>query len=777
MRNRPPERVAATAAGSRREPSASRTRGVAATIPVTVLATVLATFFTALLPAPAGALRAPGAASAPPAQEEERRLTVTPDALELRVGETASLTAAVRGPDGAVDPGQRVLFFSLDPAGVSVTHTGLVSVHRAGDHTLVALAPEAGTTPGFTRPDDPGVRVEIPVRALPSELARLTFPDLPDRVLVGATLPIRLQAEDTGSEPRDVRAEIRASPPEVAVAQAFGPLFEGTYHAHPFYDRPRPPVYRGDAAAVLRTLAPGTVTLTAELDGLTAEARIEVLPNPAREIALTAAFAGAPLPETVRTGDVVRLSARASDEAGAPVPDAPVRFRLESHPDPSRAETVGAGAPAQLVVSRSGAGATASARFVAEQPGLYLVSAASGPADSGNAAAEIAVRVVPRQVAQALEFVGQAPVRDRGTSDLWVWEGPDGRDYAALGTWNAEGHVYFFDVTDPAAMRRISEVQVDARTVNDVKVSADGRLGVITREGASNRRNGLVILDLADPANPEILSRFDDELTGGVHNVFLHEGHIYAINNGRRFDVINAEDPKNPFRVSRFEDLRPGRSVHDVWIEDGIAFQAGNTDGLVVVDVGGGGLGGSPRNPVEMGRLYQLTGWNHAVWPFRSRSAGKFYVVTGDESHPVNPRIPGPIIAWEERMPSRAMGWLHFNEFDDPAHPEEVARYRVPDAGPHNLWIDTERDLLYAAFFNGGLRVVDVSGELLGDLYRQGREVAKFYPDDPEGFVANAPFVWGPQPHKGVIFFSDFNSGLWAVRLVPAEDRSPRPAP
>ena len=772
MRNRPPERVAATAAGSRRAPSDTRTGRVSAT----VLATVSATFLGALLPALTDALPAPVAASAPPAQEE-RRLTVTPETLELRVGETASLTAEVRGPDGVVDPGRRVLFFSLDPADVSVTHTGIVSVHRAGDHTLVALAPDAGTTPGFTAPDDPGVRVEIPVRALPSELARLTFPDLPEQVLVGATLPIRLQAEDTGSEPRDVRTEILASPPEVAVARSFGPLFEGTYHAHPFYDRPRPPVYRGDAAAVLRTLAPGTVTLTARLDGLTAEARIEVLPNPARTIALTAAFAGAPLPETVRTGDVVRLSAQASDEAGAPVPAAPVRFRLESHPDPSRAETVGAGAPAQLVVSRSGSGPTASARFVAEQPGLYLVSAASGPADSANAATEITVRVVPRQVAQTLEFVGQAPVRDRGTSDLWVWEGPDGRDYAALGTWNAEGHVYFFDVTDPTAMRRISEVQVDARTVNDVKVSADGRIGVITREGASNRRNGLVILDLADPANPEILSRFDDELTGGVHNVFLHEGHIYAINNGRRFDVINAEDPKNPFRVSRFEDLRPGRSVHDVWIEDGIAFQAGNTDGLVVVDVGGGGLGGSPRNPVEMGRLYQLTGWNHAVWPFRSRSAGKFYVVTGDESHPVNPRIPGPIIAWEERMPSRAMGWLHFNEFDDPAHPEEVARYRVPDAGPHNLWIDTERDLLYAAFFNGGLRVVDVSGELLGDLYRQGREVAKFYPDDPEGFVANAPFVWGPQPHKGVIFFSDFNSGLWAVRLVPAEDRSPRPAP
>ncbi len=690
-----------------------------------------------------------------PGAGQERELTVAPESLEMRVGQTATIAATLSGGDS----GSRVLFFSLDPTDVSVSHTGIVTAHRAGDHTLVALAPTAGTTPGFTRADDPGLRVEIPVRVLPSELASLRFEGLPDRIRVGASVPIRVLAEDTGAEPRDVRPELAISPPGSAAVTGFGPLFEGTYHAHPFYDRPRPPTYLAEAAGVLRALAPGAVTLTARLGELVTEAQVEITDNPVRSLELAATLAGAPLSGPVRTGDVVRFSPAAADASGGAVADAPVRFSLESHPDPSRFDTVGAGAPAQIL---------SDGRFVAEQPGLYVVSAASGPSR-----AEMALTVVPRDVGMAIEFVGHAPVRDRATSDLWIWEGVDGRDYAALGTWNADGHALFFDVTDPTDMRRIAEVQVDARTVNDVKVSADGRTAVITREGASNRRNGFVILDVSDPRNPEILSRFDDEMTGGVHNVFFHEGHIYAINNGSRWDVVNAEDPANPFRVARFEDPRPGRSVHDVWVHDGIAFQAGNTDGLVVVDVGGGGMGGSPRNPVEMGRLYQLTGWNHAVWPFRSRSADRFYVVTGDESHPVNPRIPGPIISWEERMPSRAMGFIHINEFDDPERPVEIARYRVPEAGPHNLWIDYDEDLMYVAYFNGGLRVVDVSGELVGDLYRQGREVAKFYSDDPQGFIPNAPFVWGPQPHKGVIFFSDFNSGLWAVRLVPREDRSP----
>ena len=70
-----------------------------------------------------------------------------------------------------------------------------------------------------------------------------------------------------------------------------------------------------------------------------------------------------------------------------------------------------------------------------------------------------------------------------------------------------------------------------------------------------------------------------------------------------------------------------------------------------------------------------------------------------------------------------------------------------------------------------GLRVVDISGELMGDLYRQGREIAFFLSADPDGHISNAPMVWGPQPHKGNIFFTDWNSGLWCVKLVPQRRR------
>jgi hypothetical protein len=80
------------------------------------------------------------------------------------------------------------------------------------------------------------------------------------------------------------------------------------------------------------------------------------------------------------------------------------------------------------------------------------------------------------------------------------------------------------------------------------------------------------------------------------------------------------------------------------------------------------------------------------------------------------------------------------------------------------VWV--EDGLLYIAYYQGGLRIVDVSGDLRGDLYRQGREVGRFRTggSEDDAIVPNSPMAWGPQPFKGNIFVSDMNSGLWVVK-------------
>ena len=667
-------------------------------------------------------------AAAPRQAPESRSIVVEPASLELEVGGTAQLSARVLDGDGNPVEGAQVVFFSGNRLALTVTPEGSVSANRPGSHQVTALFPDRafdGAWDSYSR-SDPGLREEITVTVNPPPLTEVFFENAPPRAWAGTEVRFPLAGRDAaGDVKHGIEAGYGTSDPSVAVVDEFG---------------------------MVSFLTEGVVQVAAMSGEMTIYHEVQVLPNPTSRVVLEA-----PDESEVRVGDVIHFRAAAVDEEGDAVAGPAVRFAVESRPDPFRPESLAAGAPAQILPD---------GRFVAEQPGVYTVVAMSG-----DRFARQSVRVVPRNVKREIEFLGHARVSDRVTADMWVWEGVDGRDYAVHGTWNAEGHAYFYDVTDPRNMELIDTIQVDARTVNDVKVSEDGTLCVISREGASNRRNGFVLIDCTDPGNVEILASFDQGLTGGVHNVFLDNNHVYAVNNGRRWDVVNVEDPRNPFRVSRYETDSPGRSVHDVWVRDGIAYQAGRTDGLILVDVGGGGMGGSPNTPVEMGRFPQITGWNHAVWPFRSPSTGKLYVIGGDEAFHMSPRQPdGGGILWREGIPSRAKGWLHFVDFTDPANPEEVARFQLADSGPHNLWVDWEEEIMYVGYFDAGLRVVDVSGELLGDLYRQDREIARFFPEDNEGFLANAAFTWGPQPHKGTIFLADFNSGLWAVRLKEPEE-------
>jgi hypothetical protein len=655
-----------------------------------------------------GAARAQDAGGVEVEKEERRpvELVVEPASPTLNVGERVVLRATVKDAQGEVMESP-VVFYSRARRALTVTPTGRLEAYAPGKHVVVALVPRFADDP--SRRPEGLIQVEVTVEVPPPPVQSVSFEPLPERVYAGTELPLAVTVKDTsGAERIDVPVSWASRTPGTA---------------------------RVDATGRLRLLAPGRVELTASAEEVTGETAFDAEADPVVRFALEADA------ETARTGDVVWFRAVARDASGEPVPGYPVQLACSSRLDP---RIRAAGAACQI---------DADGAFVAERPGVHTVVAVAGPH-----AATRSLEVAPRDVRKRFEVVGHGAVRDRHTSDLWVWEGNDGRDYALTGTWGADGHAYMWDVTDPANMQIVDVVKVDARTVNDVKVSEDGRLAVISREGASNRRNGFVILDVSKPQEGvRILSRYDDQLAGGVHNVFVHDHHVYAINNGRRYDIINIEDPEKPARVGRFELDTPGHSIHDVWVVDGIAYSSNWDDGVVAVDVGGGGRGGAPNNPVKIGSATWPNGWNHAAYPWTSPSTGKRYVFGGDEAFPwgLHPEKGSP--------PERAAGWIHVFDVSDWSAPREVARYEVPEAGTHNLWIEGE--VLYVAYYNAGLRAVDISGEMRGDLYRQGREIAFWFGYDPEGFIPNAPFAWGPQVHKGHVFVADYNSGLWALKL------------
>jgi hypothetical protein len=109
---------------------------------------------------------------------------------------------------------------------------------------------------------------------------------------------------------------------------------------------------------------------------------------------------------------------------------------------------------------------------------------------------------------------------------------------------------------------------------------------------------------------------------------------------------------------------------------------------------------------------------------------------------------------------SRSSGDIHVVDVFDLREPKEVAFFHVNGAGTHNFWMDEERQILYAAYYNAGVIALDVSGTLSGDLSTQGRVLSQIKP----GGNGNT-YTWGVQLANGSLYAIDMLSGLWQLGL------------
>jgi len=483
------------------------------------------------------------------------------------------------------------------------------------------------------------------------------------------------------------------------------------------------------AGGVVTGVGPGKATITATAGSGTATTTVTVVNNSLRNLSVTGGAT------TARTGDVIRFKAQ-----GDPAGDFTTRWS----------------------VSGNGATIDSDGSLVAELPGTYIVTATSGKLSSTSS-----VVVTPRNLEREVEIVGRAPFKEFQGAEQWIIG-----NYAYYSTISDKFLVY--DISDPAHPKLTDTIKVDARLVNDIMTTADGKILVISREGASNRKNGIAFYDTSDPAHPKLISEYTATVTGGVHSAFVHDHYVYLTDDATgSMRVIDFADVKNPKEVARWQSDNPfagtirtkegeqvaGRYLHDLQVKDGLAYLAYWHDGLIILDVGAGLKGGSPENPKFVSQLrfnhHEMygDGWlagTHSVYRYKN------YVFLGDEVFPSFFDLQS-----KKRVPVR--GIVHVVDVSDINNPRKVAEYPVPEGGAHNMWV--EDDVMYVGYYSGGGRIVDVSGELRGDLYGQGREIARVWTGDPDGFRPNLPLTWGAQPHKGLIYFNDINSGLWIVKL------------
>jgi plastocyanin len=563
-----------------------------------------------------------------------------------------------------------------------------------------------------------GVGIAV-VNVKPAKVARIDIEPPPAPIVVGGAFQLEATPRTANGIPRqNVKLSWTSEAPSIATV---------------------------DAAGLVTGVAAGEATLKADVEGGSGSVQVQVIANPVRSLAIE------PRSTTAKTGDVIRFKVQAKGEGGAVVEKPFVTWAVSGE---------------EATIKFDGA-------FVAERPGTYAVTAASGERTS-----VASVVVEPRKVDRRLDVVGRAPVKEFEAAEQWIIG-----KHAYLAS--IADRVWVYDISDPSKPVKTDSIMVDARIVNDVSTTADGKIGVLTREGASSRKNGIVFFDASDPAHPKIISEYTETVTGGVHSAFIDGHYVYLTDDATgSLRVIDFADVKKPKEVARWQTESPiykntdrdpnassfssGRYLHDVYVKDGLIYLAYWRDGLVILDVGNGIKGGSPEKPQFVSQLrfnhHELYGpeWlagTHTVFRYKD------YVIVGDEVFPpdwgLNP-------AYERgRVPTR--GILHIVDVSNIEQPRKVAEYGVPEAGAHNVWV--EDDLLYMGHYYGGARVLDVSGELRGDLYKQGREVARLWTGDPNGHVPNLPNTWGAQPHGGLIYFNDTNSGLWITKLAEPRDR------
>ena len=237
-----------------------------------------------------------------------------------------------------------------------------------------------------------------------------------------------------------------------------------------------------------------------------------------------------------------------------------------------------------------------------------------------------------------LDVLGQYEVDVPGlTSDVWALG-----NYAYIGSFSSPfcsfdlTGIRIIDISDPENPTLAAFIKDKKGTrTNDVKAASlntshwSGDVLVSTNEGCGESlprlnsngnankiragRGGINIYDVTDPTKPHALVQNFLPKENGIHNTFIWEdgagnAYLLAVDDVDLADVIIVDitDPADPKEIARTgqadwpagiaaEIDGPAVFLHDVWVQDGIAYLSYWDAGLVLLDVT------DPANPVFLG--------------------------------------------------------------------------------------------------------------------------------------------------------------------------------
>jgi hypothetical protein len=358
----------------------------------------------------------------------------------------------------------------------------------------------------------------------------------------------------------------------------------------------------------------------------------------------------------------------------------------------------------------------------------------------------------------------------------------------------------------------------DARTLDhSARFNEDG-----TRLYLSYWDAGVIILDVSDPADPTVLGRtsYEQGEEGNAHSIDTADDEQLLIQADEDFSPFELQFTSNAFAGQRpavegagsppIVEL-PGRAMTGEVVHVGRGCPAdprpvppaGSGSGVTVADpyladpsgkialiergacrfdnkvaraLQAGAIGAIVYNNAAGGEALVLMGIDNPVVDgppgiagtqitiptvFVQRSTG---LLLRDGTAPVTARAAAVFNGW---------GYLRFFDISDPANPVQLSTFATPNTNNEAVALDgtwsvhnpevlrddegNERNILYASWYSDGVRVIDIATP------SSPREIASW---TGQGAPAGAPPVniWSVVPHRGLLFASDRNFGLYVLK-------------
>ena len=227
--------------------------------------------------------------------------------------------------------------------------------------------------------------------------------------------------------------------------------------------------------------------------------------------------------------------------------------------------------------------------------------------------------------------------------------------------------------------------------------------------GGNSRKGGMQVIDITDPANPNIVGSVDTP--GYATDIFVDGSYAYVTDITSGLQIIDISDPTNPNILGSVDT--PGTS-RGIYVKNSYAYVADNESGIQIIDIS------DPANPNIAGSTEIQNAYGSEIFV-----AGSYAYIADtysnslkviDIANPADPTVVGSV-----DMPSMAKDvyvsgsyayvaastqGLQIVDITDPNFPNIVGSSDVPDIAKS---VFVSGSYAFIADANSRLRVIDIS--------------------------------------------------------------------